>query len=361
MNFARKAQEQASAAVSWSLTKRLKASELPAGIEPKVIIGLSGGADSLALAAITQQVGKKQGIRTVAVIIDHGLQENSSQVAEQAQVQALKAQLDEVEIQRVEVIAGPGGLEQAARRARLAKLEQRAKELGAIAVLLGATLNDQAEQVLLGLARGAGARSLAGIPRQRGFFSRPFLGYPSHELSGLWREQTEAICQRLELTYWQDPMNFQSEYLRVAARQSALPALQEALGAHTAKNLVRTAELLADDADYLEQEALRIFEELRRNSDQAKAQIALPVRQLKPLHRAIRSRIIRLAIKQMQLQSGSNSNKTVLRRQILHIDALIIAYHGQGEVFLPGKIKAVRKKSTLLFMPGEPKRGSQSA
>lgn len=127
-----------------------------------VLVALSGGTDSLALAAATAFEAPRAGLRAGAVIVDHGLQTGSADVAERAAAQARELGLDPVLVRRVEV-GTDGGPEAAAREARYAALAEAASETGASAVFLGHTLDDQAETVLLGLARGSGAASLSGM------------------------------------------------------------------------------------------------------------------------------------------------------------------------------------------------------
>src|SRR6218665_1388952 len=133
-----------------------------AGDGPLVLVALSGGADSLALTAATVFEGPRAGFRVGAVVIDHGLQVHSAEVAAQAAEQARVLGCDPVLVHRVEV-ANEGGPEASARQARYRALDALAVRHGASAVLLGHTLDDQAETVLLGLARGSGAASLSGM------------------------------------------------------------------------------------------------------------------------------------------------------------------------------------------------------
>src|SRR5699024_9420416 len=173
---------RARTAVRAALTSRLEAladDTAAGGLAPRLLVGLSGGADSLALLATTCWVGTRMGLETEAVIIDHGLQEGSVQIAERARTQA--EQVGGVQVPST----APGGVENAARAARHEALDRRLEERGGLALLLGHTLDDQAEQVLMGLARGAGPRALAGIPRSRGAILRPFLGTGRDERTAL--------------------------------------------------------------------------------------------------------------------------------------------------------------------------------
>jgi tRNA(Ile)-lysidine synthase len=137
--------------------RRAVRAALPA--EGLVLVALSGGPDSLALAAAT---AFEAAGRAGAVIVDHGLQAGSAAIAEAAAEQARSLQLDPVIVVAV-TVGADGGPEAAARAARYRALSEAAASLGASAVLLGHTLDDQAETVLLGLARGSGATSLQGM------------------------------------------------------------------------------------------------------------------------------------------------------------------------------------------------------
>src|SRR5699024_8010566 len=248
-----------------ALTGRLEqlADDTAAGrLAPRLLVGVSGGADSLALLAITVWVGSRMGLETEAAIVDHGLQGGSAQVADRAAAHAehlgAAAQVLRVTVDE----AAAGGLEKAARDARHAALEHRADERGALALLLAHTLDDQAEQVLMGLARGAGPRALAGMPRTRGVIVRPFLGTGRDERTALRREDTEEICRLHDLHWWDDPMNADETMLRSRVRHRALPLLREILGTQIDENLARTADLVRPDVDHLDGEARGLLEQL---------------------------------------------------------------------------------------------------
>src|SRR5215472_5686059 len=187
----------------------------------------SGGPDSLALAAALAFEAPRLGLRAGAVTVDHGLQPGSADQADRV-VGALRTlELDPVRRVRADVpargdAAGYPGPEAAARHARYAAIEAAAAECGAAAVLLGHTMDDQAETVLLGLARGSGARSLAGMQAASGRYLRPLLG--------LRRAQTIAACAAQGLDPWQDPHNTDPAYARTRVRQQILPMMEDLLG-----------------------------------------------------------------------------------------------------------------------------------
>ena len=208
------------------------------------LVACSGGADSLALAAAARFVGSLVGLVTV----DHGLQAGSDQRAAGVAAWARSAGFDPVEVATVEVAGLPGGPEAAARSARYAALSAAADRAGAAAVLLGHTRDDQAETVLLALARGAGPRGLAGMPFRKGVFLRPLLDVP--------RADTRKACAALGLVPWDDPHNVDPAYARSRVRGSALPALVDALGAGVVGNLARSASMIAADNNALDELAV---------------------------------------------------------------------------------------------------------
>jgi tRNA(Ile)-lysidine synthase len=303
-------------------------------IEPggPALVACSGGADSLALAAALAFEASRSGRRAGGVTVDHGLQEGSAERASQVAGTLRHLGLDPVECVTVTVTAdGGGGPEAAARDARYAALQAVAARLGA-SVLLGHTLNDQAETVLLGLARGSGGRSLAGMPAafDRGGvrFVRPLLA--------LDRATTRRACAAMDLTAWDDPHNDDPAYTRVRVRRDALPALERALGPGVAEALARTAGMLRDDADALDAWAERAYAEAGLDG--------LDVAVLAELPRAVRTRVLRRAA----IEAGSPPG-TLAAVHVEAVDRLITAWHGQQGVDLPGGGRAVRRYGRLLF------------
>ena len=211
-----------------------------------VLAACSGGADSLALAAALAHEAPRLSLRAGGVTVDHGLQAGSAERAGRVAALLRELGLDPVHQASVTVPAGPGsgGPEAAARAARYTALEQVAEQAGAAAVLLGHSRDDQAETVLLGLARGAGGRALAGMPARRGRFRRPLLGVA--------RATLREACTAQGLEPWDDPHNTDPAYARVRVRHQAMPALEEALGPGVAAALARSAAQLSQDCDALD-------------------------------------------------------------------------------------------------------------
>jgi tRNA(Ile)-lysidine synthase len=291
-----------------------------------VLAACSGGPDSLALAAALAFVAPRAGLRAGAVTVDHGLQEGSADRAATVAAALGGLGLDPVRAVAVTVDGG-GGPEAAARTARYAALEAAAADLGAAAVLLGHTLDDQAETVLLGLARGSGARSLAGMPPRRGIFLRPRLG--------LRRQVTTGACAALDLAPWADPHNADRRFARVRVRLDALPALEAALGPGVAEALARTAGQLRDDAEVLEQIA---------SSERSLDPRLMSAASLAGLPGAVRSRVLRSAA----LAAGCPAT-ALTSAHVTRIEELVTDWRGQRWIDLPGGVRATRRSGQVLF------------
>jgi tRNA(Ile)-lysidine synthase len=312
-----------------------------------VIVALSGGADSLALLGAALPECRRLELGVAAVIVDHGLQAGSDEVA--ARVAAVAAGLgaDPVRVVRVDV-GSSGGPEAAARDARYAALDAAARELGAAAVLLGHTRDDQAETVLLGLARGSGARSLSGMSTEvhRGgvLYLRPFLDVS--------RASTRAACDELGLDPWEDPHNTDPTFRRVRVRTELLPALDDVLGHGVTAALARSADLLRDDADALDAWAEREWAGARPPTASSHAgthqavggEVQLEVAAVVDLPAAVRRRVLRLAALAAGVPAGSLTAEHLAR-----LDALVARWHGQGELALPGPVSAGRSCGRLTF------------
>jgi tRNA(Ile)-lysidine synthase len=299
-----------------------------------VLAAVSGGADSLALAAGLAFVAPRVRLRAGTVVVDHALQDDSGEVAEAAAAACRGLGLDPVELVVVDVGHGGGtGPEAAARAARLRALEAAAARLGATAVLLGHSRDDQAESVLLGLARGSGARSLGGMPPSRGPFRRPLLTLP--------RATLRAACAAQGLSPYDDPHNADPAFARSRVRTQVLPVLEAALGPGVAAALARTADLLRADADALDELAEAAADRLRA------ADGSLACAGLADLPGALRSRVLRAAA----LRAGCPP-AALASAHIASLDALVTAWRGQGPAALPGGVAGVRRCGRLHLVGG---------
>ncbi|MCW2683323.1 MAG: tRNA(Ile)-lysidine synthetase [Blastococcus sp.] len=294
-----------------------------------VVVACSGGADSLALAAAVAFEAPRAGVQAGAVTVDHGLQPGSAARAEATAVLLRNLGLAPVSVLRVDV-GRDGGPEGAARAARYEALAARAQ--GAT-VALGHTLDDQAETVLLGLGRGSGPRSVAGMVEHRatggGTWWRPLLG--------VRRQTARAACAALELPVWDDPWNTDPAYTRVRLRTEVLPLLDEVLGGGVAAALARTADLLREDLDLLDGLAGAQLERLAHDG-------GLPATEVAALPAALRRRVLRAWLRAAAVPG----------LQAVHlsaVDALLVRWRGQGRVDLPGGSGVVRASGTLVVLP----------
>jgi tRNA(Ile)-lysidine synthase len=284
-----------------------------------VIVACSGGADSLALAAAAAFEAPRAGVNAGLVTVDHGLQPGSDAQARAVAQLGYDLGFDPVELIRVRV-GRAGGPEAAARTARYGALDSVAAALDAD-VLLGHTLDDQAETVLLGLGRGSGPRSIAGMRPIDGRYRRPLLG--------VRRATTHAACVALGLTPWQDPHNVDPSYQRVRLRQEVLPLLEDVLQGGVAEALARTAALVQEDLDALDERAAA-----HKHGGE------LPIAELARLPRAIRTRVLRAWVR-------AHAAEPLSAERTVELDALITAWHGQGPIDIPGGFEVVRASGRL--------------
>ena len=281
----------------------------------QVVVACSGGADSLALLAAAAVEGHKQGRRVLGVTVDHGLQDGSQAQAERVVSQMAALGADETMTVRVDVHATGQGPEAAAREARYAVLEEVAQRTGGV-VLLGHTRDDQAETVLLGLTRGSGGRSIAGMRASYDDVRRPLLD--------VTREQTEAACRAEGIEFWTDPHNDDPRFTRARVRHVVMPTLERELGPGVAATLARTAEQLQEDVSALDAISDQAYADARRDD-------GLDVAVLASLPAAVRRRVLRLAA----LEAGAPASE-LFRVHVLALDELVTAYRGQRWVDLPG-------------------------
>lgn len=334
---------------------------------PLVLVACSGGRDSMALAAVSHIVCTSMGVRCGAVIVDHGLQAGSEQVASEAADRCHALGLGPVIMRNATVQARGEGLEAAARQARYDELCAAAHESGAIAVLLAHTMDDQAETVLIGLLRSRGVDALAGMPqvftRSGVTFARPLLT--------LTRAETTGICEDLGVEYWDDPTNgdavdgeLPNDYpLRSRVRHDLLPAIERFAGFNVARHFAESARLARMDKEYLDQRSDEVMGEAVTTVDWPASSAAVStdtpracaaddtndsghgiglmigVKRIAREPEAIRLRVIAHALS----QAGVNASAA----QIAAIDRLVVDWHGQGGVSLPRGYSANRKKHVI--------------
>jgi tRNA(Ile)-lysidine synthase len=302
-----------------------------ADLEPgaRVVVAASGGADSMALAAATVFVGAGQGWYVIGATVDHRLQEGSAEIADAVVGRLAALGVDETLTAGATVDAPGFGPEAAAREARYALLEQVRERFDAETVLLGHTRDDQAETVLMGLARGSGGRALAGMRRSFDHYRRPLLDV-SHT-------DTVTACQVDGIEVWDDPHNTDPSYTRVRVRRQILPLLEDQLGPGVTEALARTADQLRPDMELLDSYAAEALAAAGHDG-------GLSVQSLTALEGPIRTRVLRTAA----VAAGAPPGE-LFHQHVVAVDALVTGWHGQKWVDLPGHLRAVRRGGLIAF------------
>jgi tRNA(Ile)-lysidine synthase len=297
------------------------------------LVACSGGADSLALLAACVFEAHKEACRIIGVVVDHGLQAGSEDHTARVVAQMAAVGADETASIRVTVDPGPAGIEAGAREARYAALGQLAQHFDASLVLLGHTLDDQAESVLLGLTRGSGGRSLQGMRR---YFVDGGVGF-ARPLLDLTRAQTEDACRADGISWWDDPQNADPRFTRSRVRHTVMPMLERELGPGVAQALARTADQLREDTGLLDALADAAH-------DGARIEGGVDLDRIDDAADAIRSRVVRAAA----IEAGAIASE--LTRD--HVRALLGLLGTRGKVVqLPGHVSAYADGEVLRFGP----------
>ncbi len=298
-----------------------------------LVVAVSGGADSLALAAAAAWCVRRDawpGVSVTGLVVDHGLQPDSAEVAAAARATVVRLGLP-CDVVAVDVVERGDGPEAAARVARYRALLADRNCL----VLLGHTRDDQAESVLLGLARGSGTRSLAGMAVRSGRLVRPLLSVP--------REVTRAACEEQGIAWWDDPHNADPDFARVRAR-NVMADLESALGPGIPEALARTAALCRVDADLLDSLGARVLRDAAvaaRQEDPASTGVSVSVLAEAPA--ALRQRAL---LGWLRREGMGECAAGHVRRVV----ALILDWHGQAGVDVPGG-RVVRQRGRLEIVP----------
>ena len=329
-----------------------------------VLLAVSGGADSMALAASAAFAARENAIMLHSLTVDHGLRPESADeaacVVHRLQILGIDARAERITLGAG---LGPEGEARAARYAALAKEARRiwqehsgvsSSTVYAVPVLLGHNANDQAETVLLGLARGSGARSVRGMPSVGSLpeypdvpMMRPLLDMTSQSL--------EQVCRELGVDWAEDPTNgAESEWraadgsmlMRSAIRHKIFPVLESVFGEGIVDSLVRTGTLLGSDDDALSHYAHEAWRETLCESSNATEGISLSCADLSEYPRAVRTRVLRMAA----LKAGARSGELFFSH-ISALDKLIVGKENNLQVDLPGA-RAHKNRGILFISSG---------
>lgn len=305
----------------------------PKGAE--IVAGVSGGADSVALLHILNSWREREEWALTAVHVHHGLR-GAAADEDQAFVERLCADWGvPCRVYRFDVAAEAEkrglGEEETGRLLRYAAFREAAGERGRIAV--AHHQNDQAETLLMRLCRGTGLKGLAGMRPVRGNICRPLLSCS--------RAEIERYCLAEGLAFREDESNREVKYTRNKLRHHVLPVLEE-INPHAAAHIARTAALLADDGEYLEECAAALFAALERPAPEGA--VSLDREGLQRAHPAMRRRVLRLAL-------GRFASADVSLVQIEALEELLRKPTGKSRCFLRG-IRAENRYGTLRIAQG---------
>ncbi len=293
------------------------------------MVGCSGGADSLALVLALRAVVPDRPL--IGVTVDHGLQDGSADRARATADLLQRLGCAAVEVLTV-TVGRAGGPEAAARQARYTALADLAATWAGAPILLAHTADDQAETVLLGLARGSGPRSVAGMRPWRRPWGRPLLP--------VTRAATEATCAEAGLRPWRDPHNADPAFTRVRLRTEVLPLLEDVLGGGVRSALARTADLMSEDLAALDTIAGALLA-------RATAGPELDRRALVGQPAAIRRRVLRGWL------AGCGA-RALTHDHLVRLDAQVVDDAGPAQVRLPGGVDVLRRGDRLHAAPAGP-------
>jgi len=286
------------------------------------VLAVSGARDSMVL--LTAAATSARDVIAAVATFDHGTGEVATRAAAHV-VRTARSFGVRVEHARA---TSPAATEAGWRAARRSFLDAVAVRHGAV-VATAHTRDDQAETVLMGLARGSGGRSIAGMRRSFDHYRRPLLDVSHND--------TVTACKVEGLEYWEDPHNIDDAYTRVRVRRRVLPVLEDELGPGVTESLARTADLLRADMELLDAYAAEAL--VRATVDGG-----LSVEALSACETPIRTRVLREAA----LATGAPAGETFLQH-VVAVDALVTDWHGQKWVDLPGHVRAVRRDGVLAF------------
>lgn len=281
------------------------------------LVGVSGGGDSVALAWALSLEAAALDVSVGAVIVDHQLQPGSAEVASRAAAQMEAFGLSPVMVKTV-FVEGTSNMEDNARKARYQAFAEALRETGAAGVALAHTLDDQAETVLLGLARGSGPSGLKGMADKDGLYHRPFLG--------LTRETLRQALRDAGIKWWDDPHNDDESFARVSVRKNVIPVLEKVLGPGVSEALARTAELFREDSATLDSQAEEWFQ---KHVTERAGECSVAVSDLAGLGSALQTRVLRA----MVVAVGGGAPSYIHTKQMLK---LIHQWRGQSSLNLSG-------------------------
>lgn len=311
--------------------------------DARVIVAVSGGADSVALLLALDELLKTSRLNFSLTVahLEHGLRAESEPDARWVEELAQRLGHEFVlERARVKELAAKSAdnLEQAARRARYQFFTRTSANLKARVVLTAHTLDDQAETVILRLLRGSGAEGLGGMEPLRllneesdVLLARPLLNWAT-------RAETESFCREQGVEFRSDSMNEDERFARVLVRRRLLP-LMRGINPRVVKALARTAHILREDARALNELAEHLLEEAREEETQS-----LSIKVLASASASLRRRALRLWLSEMR-----GDLRRLEMVHLLAVERMLAGERGGSVIELPGGFQVSRRKGRLFF------------
>ena len=301
-----------------------------------IIVGLSGGADSVCLLHILHSLSNRLKIKLTAIHINHMLRGQEAKRDENFAINFCKELGIEIITKRIDVliIAKEEKIseEEAGRNARYSTFYEYKKILGADKIATAHNKNDNAETVIMNIIRGSGLSGLKGIDAKRNDIIRPILD--------LERKEIVNYCNACNLGFVTDSTNRETKYTRNKIRLKLIKEIDDMFNVNITRKINQMSMLVREDNDYIEGMASEAF--LRSREDEKDKEICLNIEKLKMFHNAIRKRVLRKAIGQIKNDINSIENK--------HIESICNLLEGEKtgqEVELPKKIRAYRDYNIL--------------
>ena len=298
-----------------------------------IIVGLSGGADSVALLEVLCELRAEYGLRLAAVHVHHGIREEAQQDVDFCKVLCEKKRV----LFRCEYVDVPGiadaqgmSLEEAGRQVRYQIFEKYRQQMQYDKIAVAHHTNDQAETILFQLFRGTGLRGLAGMAASRDHIIRPLLGVS--------RQEIEQYLAEKNLDHVTDATNFSEIYTRNKIRHRIIP-LAEEISPSAVEHMSNTAGQLREILDFMQEQADAFLEAHG-------ADYVLPLSELRSQHIALQKMIIMEAVSRVV-----GSRKDITGR---HIESILSLLDKQGEktLHLPKQVTIVKSYESLCFRKG---------
>ncbi len=310
-----------------------------------IVVGVSGGADSMSLALALADLKKRNKLKQRFVIahLNHGLRGNESDEDERFVKKFAEKHSFELSTKSAKVSKTTGNIEQNAREARYNFLTETAKNLHSETILTAHTTNDQAETFLMNLIRGSGLSGLGGIrsirplsPENTGInVVRPLL-------RTVTRQMTEAFCRDCDVEYRYDSMNEDSAFQRVRIRKVLIPLLKD-FNPKIIERLAKTSFLLQSDYEAFEKMADDL-NELEQHYSKNGERLELKLKGIDALFPSIRQKLIR-----DWLKSQKGDLRALGASHLQAIENLIFSRKSGKVVELPNGDFVLKENGSLSF------------